>query len=139
MSNNCAKESRFVKDVDDQSHSGIEVKNFMIGPVFGTDDSNNPIAIIQFINKYEENHEKKTLVNIEDIDRAKFKSMQKLLGMCVDNTNDMSNTIKMSFDVHDIMKRINAQLSEDQGMIEPPELAAEDVEMASVHISGTVN
>lgn len=40
--------------------------------------------------------------------------MQKLLGMCVDNTNDMSNTIKMSFDVHDIMKRINAQLSEEK-------------------------
>lgn len=34
--------------------------------------------------------------------------------MCVDNTNDMSNTIKMSFDVHDIMKRINAQLSEEK-------------------------
>ena len=75
MSNNCAKESRFVKDIDDQSHSGFEVKNFMIGPVFGTDDSNIPVAIIQFINKYEENHEKKTLVDIEDSDRAKFKSM----------------------------------------------------------------
>lgn len=38
IANNCAKESRFVKDIDDQSHSGYEVKNFMIGPVFGTDD-----------------------------------------------------------------------------------------------------
>ena len=32
--------------------------------------------------------------------------MQKLLGMCIENTNDMSHTISMSFDVQDIMKRI---------------------------------
>jgi hypothetical protein len=32
--------------------------------------------------------------------------MQKLLGMCIDNTNEMSHTIKMSFDVQDIMGRI---------------------------------
>ena len=48
----------------------------------------------------------RALVNIGDADRAKFDSMQRLLGMCVDNTNDMSNTIKMSFDVSDIMNPI---------------------------------
>ena len=102
-----------MKDIDDQSHSGFEVKNFMIGPVFCQDDPTTPVAIIQFINKLEDS-DKKTLVNIGDGDRAKFDSMQKLLGMCVDNTNDMSNTIKMSFDVSDIMKRINSQLSEEK-------------------------
>ena len=44
--------------------------------------------------------------------------MQKLLGMCIDNTNEMSHTIKMSFDVQDIMVRINDQLQQTQGSSE---------------------
>jgi hypothetical protein len=38
--------------------------------------------------------------------------MQKLLGMCVENTNEMSSTIKVSFDVQDIMKVIQERMKE---------------------------
>lgn len=40
--------------------------------------------------------------------------MQRLLGMCIENTNDMSHTISMSFDVQDIMKRIQEKMSEEK-------------------------
>ena len=38
--------------------------------------------------------------------------MQKLLGMCVENTNEMSSTIKVSFDVQDIMRVIQERMTE---------------------------
>lgn len=52
-SNNAAKESKFVEEIDDQTQSGFPVRNFMIGPVFGAQDQETPCAIIQFINKVE--------------------------------------------------------------------------------------
>ena len=108
FSNNASKESKFVEEIDDQSLSGYPVKNFMIGPVFGANDSTTPCAIIQFINKVESGHgDSAVLCDVGEADVAKFHSMQKLLGMCIDNTNEMSHTIKMSFDVQDIMLRIN--------------------------------
>ena len=48
-----------------------EVKNFMIGPVFGTTKPNIPCAIIQFINKLEP--VKNTLGKINQADELKFK------------------------------------------------------------------
>lgn len=32
--------------------------------------------------------------------------MQGLLGMCIDNTNEMSLTINVTLDVHDVMQKI---------------------------------
>ena len=39
-------------------------------------------------------------------DEQKFKAMQGLLGMCIDNTNEMSLTINVTLDVHDVMQKI---------------------------------
>lgn len=39
--------------------------------------------------------------------------MQNLLGMCVENTNEMSQTIKVSFDVQDTMANIRQALLEE--------------------------
>jgi len=43
---------------------------------------------------------------ITDNDKAKFEAMQGLLGMCIDNTNEMSLTISVTLDVHDVMQKI---------------------------------
>ena len=43
----------------------------------------------------------------------KFKQLQRLLGMCVENTNEMSNTIKVSMDVQDVMKEIQGKMQEE--------------------------
>jgi hypothetical protein len=40
--------------------------------------------------------------------------MQSLLGMCIENTNEMSTTIKVSFDVQDVMKNIQEKMVEEQ-------------------------
>lgn len=39
--------------------------------------------------------------------------MQNLLGLCVDNTNEMSTTIEVSFNVQDIMKNIQDKIKEE--------------------------
>lgn len=67
----------------------------MIGPVYG-EKKDVPCGIIQFINK-------KGGGPITQADEAKFKAMQGLLGMCIDNTNEMSLTISVTLDVHDVM------------------------------------
>ena len=33
--------------------------------------------------------------------------------MCIENTNEMSTTIKVSFDVQDVMKNIQARMREE--------------------------
>jgi hypothetical protein len=40
--------------------------------------------------------------------------MQGLLGMCIDNTNEMSLTISVTLDVHDVMEKIHSIMSRDQ-------------------------
>lgn len=41
--------------------------------------------------------------------------MQGLLGMCIDNTNEMSLTVNVTLDVHDVMQRIaNIVKKEDE-------------------------
>ena len=71
----------------------------MIGPVFGAKMIDTPCAIIQFINKVENNDSKTGEKGINQNDEIKFKQMQNLLGMCVENTNEMSTTINTSFSV----------------------------------------
>ena len=111
FSNNASKETKFVEEIDNQSVC-TDVKNFMIGPVFGSQDPNVPCAIIQFINKLEP-QDKTAYGKISATDEAKFKSMQNLLGMCIENTNEMSATIKVSFDVQDVMRNIQGKMAEE--------------------------
>lgn len=50
-SNNATKETKYVEEIDNQSGASVDVRNFMIGPVFGPQNPDVPCAIIQFINK----------------------------------------------------------------------------------------
>jgi len=85
----------------------------MIGPVFGSQNKDTPCAIIQFINKIDPVDQNQAGKIAEAVDIAKFKSMQNLLGMCVENTNEMSQTIKVSFDVQDTMANIQKAMQEE--------------------------
>lgn len=67
-----------MKAVDNLSTSH-DVKNFLIGPVFGTNKT-TPNGIIQFINK-------KGGDEIGASDIQKFNEMADLIGMSIDNTN----------------------------------------------------
>jgi len=49
ISNNAAKETKFQDEIDNQSAT-TDVKNFLIGPVYG-ERKDAPNGIIQFINK----------------------------------------------------------------------------------------
>lgn len=71
-----------------------------------------PCAIIQFINKIDP-VDKNQVGQITKEDLKKFEAMQNLLGMCVENTNEMSQTIKVSFDVQDTMANIQQALLEE--------------------------
>ena len=97
VSNNAAKETKFQDEIDNQS-STTEVRNFLVGPVYG-ERKDFPCGIIQFINK-------KGGALITSEDEKKFKAMQGLLGMCIDNTNEMSLTISVTLDVQDSMQKI---------------------------------
>jgi hypothetical protein len=66
-----------------------------------------PCGIIQFINK-------KGGAPITVEDERKFKAMQGLLGMCIDNTNEMSLTISVTLDVQDSMQKIQNIMSREQ-------------------------
>jgi hypothetical protein len=110
ISNQASKETKFVEEIDNQSVC-TDVKNFMIGPVFGAQNPNIPCAIIQFINKIDINPQDKSIEKgINDTDVKKFQQMQNLLGMCVENTNEMSSTINTSFNVQDVMKMIEKMM-----------------------------
>ena len=50
ISNNATKESKLNTEIDNRSNA-LDVKDFMIGPVFTEQNPNVPCAIIQFVNK----------------------------------------------------------------------------------------
>ena len=111
-SNNVIKETKYVEEIDNQSTS-TDVRNFMIGPVFGQDKSKGPCAIIQFINKVDAEGRADS-VQIEEADVNKFKEMQQVLGMCVEGTNEMSNTVNVAFDVSDSMEKIQNLMMQNE-------------------------
>ena len=103
-SNNADKETNFQDEVDNQTPA-TDVKNFMIGPVFGVKGA--PNGIIQFINKTGEEK-----IGAEEI--RKFKEMSSLLGMCIDNTNEIASTIEITLNVNDAMNRITTTMEAEQ-------------------------
>ena len=68
----------------------------MIGPIYG-DDKKTPIGLVQFFNKLGKE-------GITDLDQSKFDAIQGLLGMCVDNTNEMSLTMSVTHGLESIVK-----------------------------------
>jgi hypothetical protein len=114
FSNNAAKESKFNKEMDNQS-SATEERSFLVAPVFGETNSETPQAVIQLINKVE-NKDKGAPQGITMEDVAKFQSMQKLLGMAVETANEMVSTMKMTFGVQAAMRNISKQMADQADM-----------------------
>ena len=85
----------------------------MVGPVFGPNDSKVPNGIIQFINKVPEPGEKK-LPDIGKGDLEKFAEMASLLGMCIDNTNEIAGTIEVTLKINDVMQNIRGNMKQEQ-------------------------
>lgn len=100
-SNSADKETNFVTEVDNQS-STPDTRNFMIGPVFGK-DRDFPNGVIQFINK---TNEFGAICDITEEDRQKFEEMADLIGMCIDNTAQISTTIGITLSINDKMSAI---------------------------------
>ena len=115
FSNHAAKESKFSKEIDNQS-GAAEERSFLVAPVFGESNSETPQAVIQLINKLE-SKDKTAPQGITEADVAKFQSMQKLLGMAVETANEMVSTMKMTFGVQTVMGNIGKQMV-DQAQME---------------------
>ena len=75
----------------------------MIGPVYG-ENKKLPVGVIQFINK-------KGDVPIDDTDRQKFIEIAELLGMCIQNTFNVTKTIGVTLDLNMRMERITNIMS----------------------------
>jgi hypothetical protein len=71
----------------------------MIGPVYGKDKT-KPIGIIQFINK---------LANgpIGVTERQKFEEMADLIGLCIENTASITQTIGVTLKINEHMENIS--------------------------------
>lgn len=65
---------------------------------------------MQFINKKDENG---ITVEITEQDIKKFNDMKELLGMCIDNTSQISDTIGVTLSITDTMAKINALMTKE--------------------------
>ena len=87
ISNKATKETKMRSDIDNLS-SCTDVYNFMIGPIYG-ENKETPIGIVQFFNK-------KSKDGITEFDKERFIAIQRLLGMWVENTNEMSLIVNVT-------------------------------------------
>ena len=108
FSNSADKETNFVGEVDNQSTT-TEVKNFLIGTVFGK--GGKPNGVIQFINKIDENG---ALTEIKQRDIDTFNDMKELIGMCIDNTSQISNTIGVTLQINETMGKVSGLMEQEE-------------------------
>lgn len=106
VSNDYEKETSFVDEIDNQTNNR-QVKNFMIGPVYGIKDKKRPLGIIQFINKAGS-------AKIQNEDRHKFQEMADLIGLCIENTNSITETINVTLQINERIRNINQIMSEEK-------------------------
>jgi len=105
------KENTFEADIDNQT-TIKDIRNYMIGPVFAHKkhaegdklmeyeyDRSHPIGILQLVNK-------KGFTNISDYDIAKFKSIQKLIGLAIDKTSETHSTVNIRIGVGERLKEM---------------------------------
>ena len=78
----------------------------MIGPVYGK-NRKMPNGIIQFINKANEGQ-------INEEDESKFIEMSDLIGLCIDNTNSITETIGVTLKVNQRMSNIRKIMELEQ-------------------------
>ena len=101
--NDAEKETAFVDEIDNQPKVR-NVKNFMIGPVYG-EDKKIPVGVIQFINKKNEQL-------IDEADRQRFNDLADLIGMCIENTNAIHTTIGVTLMFNTRMEKIQNYMNE---------------------------
>ena len=115
--NDAEKEAGFVDQIDNQPKVR-NIKNFMIGPVYGdpvpgqAPEARKPNGIIQFINKRGDEP-------IGPADKRRFDEVSELLGMCIQNTSNVTKTIGVTLKLNSVMEKIgnimaqNNQLNEE--------------------------
>ena len=101
--NEAEKETAFVDEIDNQPKVR-NVRNFMIGPVYG-EDKKLPVGVIQFINKKNEQ-------DIDETDTKRFNELSDLIGMCIENTNAIHTTIGVTLMFNTRMERIQNYMNE---------------------------
>jgi hypothetical protein len=111
----------------------------MIGPVFG-EDKTQPNGIIQFINKVAQPEEKEA-PEIGPADFAKFKELQSLMGMCIDNTHEIAGTVEIALQVNNVMKKIKQTMKVEQDNAEamPGDTLFEDMQKTVSEIKEQYN
>ena len=119
MCNDAEKEPSFVDEIDNQPKVR-NVRNFMIGPVYGEpvpgETTRQPNGIIQFINKSNEG-------TIDESDKRKFEEIAELIGMCIQNTNNVTKAIGVTLKLNSVMERItnimgqNNQLANEESTL----------------------
>ena len=72
----------------------------MIGPVYGDGEDREPNGVIQFINKKGEGP-------IDESDKKKFNEIAQLIGMCIQNTNNVTKTIGVTLKLNSNMEKIS--------------------------------
>lgn len=95
--NDAEQENNFVDEIDNQTQQH-NVENFMIGPVYGKDKT-KPVGIIQFINKLGN-----TPIGQED--KHKFEEMSDLIGLCIENTSAITQTVNVTLMINERMRNI---------------------------------
>ena len=105
ISNKAAKETKFNSDIDNLS-SCTEPTNFMIGPIFG-EHAQHPLGIIQFFNKLDGGE-------IGEADEQKYAMVKSLLGLCIDNTNEMTLTVDVTAGLDSIVGQIGTLMDEEE-------------------------
>ena len=141
IQNNVLKDNRYMSDIDNQTNIK-NVNNIMIGPVFGhlqdiaTDlipedsnsysdsengddnengtqvkfkdiDRNQPIGLIQMVNKVKNQP-------ITDYDLRKFKAIQNLVGLSIDNTSEQHSIVNVRLGLYESLKGLDDMVKESQ-------------------------
>lgn len=102
--NDAEQENNFVDEIDNQTQQH-NVQNFMIGPVYGK-NKNQPVGIIQFINKL-------GTTPIGPDDRHKFEEMADLIGLCIENTNSITQTVNVTLMINKRMRNIQKIMTDE--------------------------
>jgi hypothetical protein len=78
----------------------------MIGPVYGKEKT-NPLGIIQFINKVD-------MTPISESDVKKFQEMADLIGLCIENTTSITQTVGVTLKINERMRNIQKIMADEK-------------------------
>ena len=117
-SNKMNKLQGYLPNIDNLAEHIKDVHNIMIVPIFGhrktpgiQEDKQQPIAIIQFINKCD-------LRQIDEYDLAKIDAMRDLLGMSIDNASQHHAVLNMKVGVRENFHAMNDLAAQGESLAE---------------------